>query len=131
MFFNGHRNWTKTNGHTLKGLVFRGVVYTTIEKGGGTGLNLSGVSLQENATLVLFSGNLDKALAAMIIAQGAAAQGKKVTIFFTFWGLNALRKENKVKVKKGFIGQMFGKMMPRGASKSFVKYETWQALEER
>jgi peroxiredoxin family protein len=53
----------------------------------------------------------------MIIAQGSAAQGKKVTIFFTFWGLNALRKENKVKVKKGFIGQMFGKMMPRGASK--------------
>jgi NADPH-dependent 2,4-dienoyl-CoA reductase/sulfur reductase-like enzyme/peroxiredoxin family protein/TusA-related sulfurtransferase/rhodanese-related sulfurtransferase len=111
-------NWTKTNGHTLKGLVSEGGKYiATIEKGGGTGLNLSGVSLQENATLVLFSGNLDKALAAMIIAQGAAAQGKKVTIFFTFWGLNALRKENKVKVKKGFIGQMFGKMMPRGASK--------------
>jgi len=111
-------NWTKTNGHTLKSLVSEGGKYiATIEKGGEIGLNLSGVSLQENATLVLFSGNLDKALAAMIIAQGAAAQGKKVTIFFTFWGLNALRKENKVKVKKGFIGKMFGKMMPRGASK--------------
>nr|WP_280513006.1 DsrE/DsrF/DrsH-like family protein [Tepidanaerobacter acetatoxydans] len=74
-------------------------------------------STQENATIVLFSGNLDKALAAMIIAQGAAMQGKNVTVFSTFWGLNALRKDKPVKVKKNFIEKMFGFMMPRGAEK--------------
>jgi len=72
---------------------------------------------QENATIVLFSGELDKALASMVIAQGAAAQGKKVTIFFTFWGLNALRKENHAPVKKNIIEKMFGIMMPQGATK--------------
>jgi peroxiredoxin family protein len=72
---------------------------------------------QKNATIVLFSGALDKALAAMIIAQGAAAQGKDVTIFFTFWGLNALRKDKAVKVNKTAIEKMFGAMMPRGAGR--------------
>ena len=51
------------------------------------------------------------------IAQGAAAQGKKVTVFFTFWGLNALRKAESVSVKKTFIETMFGWMMPKGATK--------------
>jgi peroxiredoxin family protein len=72
---------------------------------------------QNNATIVVFSGQLDKVLASMIIAQGAAAQGKDVTMFFTFWGLNALRKDNKIKVKKTVIEKMFGKMMPKGAEK--------------
>jgi peroxiredoxin family protein len=56
-------------------------------------------------------------LASMVIAQGAAAQGKKVTIFFTFWGLNALRKATHAPVKKNLIEKMFGVMMPRGATK--------------
>ena len=43
--------------------------------------------------------------------------GKKVTMFFTFWGLNILRKPRKVKVKKGFMEKMFGFMMPRGVDK--------------
>lgn len=53
----------------------------------------------------------------MIIAQGAAAQGKHVSIFFTFWGLNALRKDVNVPTNKNFIERMFGFMMPRGANK--------------
>ncbi|MDD4643053.1 MAG: DsrE/DsrF/DrsH-like family protein [Erysipelotrichaceae bacterium] len=72
---------------------------------------------QKNATIVLFSGELDKAIAAMIIAQGAAAQGKNVTIFFTFWGLNALRKAGHAPVSKNFIEKMFGFMMPQGSKK--------------
>ena len=88
-----------------------------IEKGTGKGAEVAFNISQDNATIVLFSGNLDKALASMIIAQGAAAQGKKVTVFFTFWGLNALRKPKKVKVKKNLIEKMFGAMMPRGANK--------------
>ena len=65
--------------------------------------------------MVVFDGELDKAIAAMIIAQGAAAQGKDVTLFFTFWGLNVLRKPKAPKVKKNRIEKMFGLMMPKGA----------------
>ncbi len=66
---------------------------------------------------VVFSGDLDKTIAAFIMANGAAAMGRDVTIFFTFWGLNILRKAKKVKVKKSFIEKMFGFMMPRGTEK--------------
>ena len=68
-------------------------------------------------TIVLFSGDLDKAMASLIIANGAAAMGDEVTMFYTFWGLNVLRKAKKIKVKKEFMQSMFGWMMPRGASK--------------
>ena len=56
-------------------------------------------------------------MAAYIIANGAAAYDHEVTIFHTFWGINALRKQEQVEVKKGFLEKMFGKMMPRGAEK--------------
>lgn len=72
---------------------------------------------KKKTTIVLFSGDYDKAMAAYIIANGAAAYDHEVTIFHTFWGLNALRKDEKISVKKGFIEKMFGKMMPRGADK--------------
>lgn len=68
-------------------------------------------------TIIMFSGDLDKAMASLIIANGAAAMGDDVTIFFTFWGLNVLRKARKIKVKKEFMENMFGFMMPRGADK--------------
>ncbi len=66
---------------------------------------------------VVFSGDLDKTIAAFIMANGAAAMGREVTVFFTFWGLNILRKVQRVKVKKTFIERMFGFMMPRGTKK--------------
>lgn len=69
------------------------------------------------ATMIVFSGDLDKALASFIIATGAAAMGKEVTMFFTFWGLNVLRKEQYVKVEKSFMDKMFATMMPRGPKK--------------
>jgi peroxiredoxin family protein len=72
---------------------------------------------KKKTTIVLFSGDYDKAMAAYIIANGAAAYDHEVTIFHTFWGLNALRKEENIAVKKGFMENMFGKMMPRGADK--------------
>ncbi|MHB8986823.1 MAG: DsrE/DsrF/DrsH-like family protein [Eubacteriales bacterium] len=68
-------------------------------------------------TIIVFSGDLDKVMAAFIIANGAAAMGDDVTMFFTFWGLNVLRKPEKVKAKKGFLQAMFGWMMPRGAGR--------------
>lgn len=60
---------------------------------------------------------MDKVLAAFVIANGAAAMGGQVTMFFTFWGLNALVKENHPPVKKTIIEKMFGFMMPAGINK--------------
>jgi peroxiredoxin family protein len=69
-------------------------------------------------TIILFSGDFDKAMAAFIIANGAAAMGDDVTIFFTFWGLNLLRKKKAPKVGgKTFLQSMFGRMMPKGPGK--------------
>ncbi|HTT45669.1 MAG TPA: DsrE/DsrF/DrsH-like family protein [Thermoplasmata archaeon] len=67
-------------------------------------------------SMVVFSGDLDKVLAAMIIANGAAAMDLPVSIFFTFWGLNVLRRGGPVHVegKKTMVEGMFGRMMPRG-----------------
>ena len=109
--------WTKTNGHELLSLNLEGNKYVAEIVKGKKSTHEQTNSNQENATIVLFSGELDKALASMIIAQGAAAQGKKVSIFFTFWGLNALRKDMNVPTKKNLIERMFGFMMPRGANK--------------
>jgi peroxiredoxin family protein len=75
------------------------------------------MSETKKTTIVLFSGDYDKAMAAYIIANGAAAYDHEVTIFHTFWGLNALRKEENITTQKGFMEKMFGKMMPRGADK--------------
>ncbi|MBL7215629.1 MAG: FAD-dependent oxidoreductase [Phycisphaerae bacterium] len=69
-------------------------------------------------TMVVFSGDFDKAMAAFIIANGSAAMGSQVTMFFTFWGLNLLRRPESIPVKKNFIEKMFGFMMPRGAEKT-------------
>ncbi len=68
-------------------------------------------------TLILFSDDLDKALATFVLANGAAATGQKVTIFFTFWGLNVLKKVQKPKVQKDFFGKMFGMMLPSSSLK--------------
>lgn len=73
--------------------------------------------IPHNKTMVVFSGDLDKAIASLIIANGAASMGRKVTMFYTFWGLNILRRPEKVKVKKPFIQKAFSTMMPRGTKK--------------
>ncbi len=68
-------------------------------------------------TIIVFSGDLDKAMAAFIIANGAAAMGDEVTMFFTFWGLNILRRPDGKAGRKGFLQGMFGAMMPKGSAK--------------
>jgi peroxiredoxin family protein len=69
-------------------------------------------------TIILFSGEFDKVMAALIIANGAAAMGDDVTIFCTFWGLNILRKPEKVATDgKTTLQSMFGKMMHKGTKK--------------
>ncbi len=69
-------------------------------------------------SMIVFSGDLDKLIAAFIIANGALAMEKPVTMFFTFWGLNVLRRNENVKVKKNLVERMFGRMMPKGPGKA-------------
>ena len=60
----------------------------------------------------MFSDDLDRALATFVLANGAAATGRKVSIFFTFWGLNVIKKEHKPAVRKDIFGRMFSWMLP-------------------
>lgn len=80
-------------------------------------LDIMRASNNNQATIVVFSNDLDKVLAAFIIANGCLAMGKQVSMFFTFWGLNVLRKDQTVRVKKNLIEKMFGLMMPKGAKR--------------
>ncbi len=79
--------------------------------------NQKSVELMDSKTLLLFSDDLDRALAAFVIANGAAAMDSQVTIFFAFWGLNVLRKQEGSAVRKDLLSKMFGWMMPRGADR--------------
>lgn len=80
---------------------------------------------KDQVALVVFSGELDRALAAFIIATGAAASGQKVTLFFTFWGLDILRKK-KTFSHKDWMSQMMTLMAPNGASHlSLSKMNFW------
>ena len=71
----------------------------------------------EELSIIVMSQNMDKALGSFIIATGASLMDVKVTMFFAFWGMNVVRREEHVSVKKDFMGKMFGWMMPRGADK--------------
>jgi peroxiredoxin family protein/TusA-related sulfurtransferase len=69
----------------------------------------------KGATIIVFSNDFDRALASFVLANGAAAAGKDVTMFFTFWGLSVIRKPNAPRVAKDFMGRMFGMMLPKHA----------------
>ncbi|MGL4106751.1 CoA-disulfide reductase [Clostridium sp. LP20] len=83
-----------------------------IKKGTAEMKELSCSISKDGATLVVFSGDLDKAIASFIIATGAASMGKKVTMFFTFWGLNILKRADKPTVEKKPMEKMFDVMLP-------------------
>ena len=120
-FFADASSWcSRTQNTYMKGEKLDDSFSVWIKKGcegeaatGGACVTASG----NDKSMVVFSGDMDKALASFIIANGAAAMGRRVTMFFTFWGLNILRRREKVKVKKTFMEKMFGAMMPRGTSK--------------
>lgn len=120
-FYEDIKAWCMRTGNDLVDLEkAKGNITAYIRKKSGDMMQnqtVSAMQLKDNKTLVVFSGDLDKAIASFIIANGAAAMGKKVTMFFTFWGLNILRKSEKVKAQKGFMDNMFGMMMPRGSKK--------------
>jgi peroxiredoxin family protein len=72
---------------------------------------------KDQLSMVVFSGDLDKILAALIIATGAAAFDMKVNLFFTFWATAALRDPKKSVTGKNFMSKMFGMMLPKGSNK--------------
>ena len=112
-FYSDIRIWCERTGNRLDSLSFTdGVIRADVTR--RTAAAETPAAVQNDKTFVVFSGDLDKTIAAFIMANGAAAMGRKVTIFFTFWGLNILRRPKKVRVKKAFIERMFGFMMPRG-----------------
>jgi len=114
-FASDIEGWCQSTGNTLVGLIKENkLIKATIQKGSQSA---TVEDSEDKNTLVVFSNELDKALASFIIANGAVASGKKVTMFFTFWGLNILRKSQFVNVKKKLIEKMFGFIMPKGADR--------------
>jgi len=108
--------WCRRTGNSLITNERRGNDYVALIKKGG--VDSPPVTNANNGkTIIVFSGDLDKVLASFIIANGAAAMGRPVTMFFTFWGLNVLRKAQNQHLKKSLIEGMFGGMMPRGAGR--------------
>jgi len=72
---------------------------------------------EDKKTIIVFSNDMDKVMAAFVIATGAATMGDEVTMFFAFWGLNVLRDAKKRSQGKSFLEKMFGVMMPKGVEK--------------
>jgi NADPH-dependent 2,4-dienoyl-CoA reductase/sulfur reductase-like enzyme/peroxiredoxin family protein/TusA-related sulfurtransferase/rhodanese-related sulfurtransferase len=124
------QSWCNMTGHRLVELKEeKGIVSAVIQKGGvetastipQPGTIPSGVQVIANSskelTMICFSDDMDKALASLVIGNGALASGKKVTIFYTFWGLNIIKKPRKPRVKKSFLGRMFSMMLPKHSGK--------------
>ena len=118
-FYNDIQAWSKVTKNSLLSLDKKdGLTYATLQKGQTSKViekNRENVIIEDNSnmTMVVFSGDLDKAIAAFIIANGALTMGKKVTMFFTFWGLSILKKKNLA--KKSFIEKMFAMMLPKNS----------------
>ena len=108
--------WCRRTGNELLSSEFDGKSFGVKIRKGSAAAPAAGSGGNEKS-IIIFSGDLDKAIASFIIANGAVSMGRKVNMFFTFWGLNILRRPEKVKTNKDFIAKMFGKMMPRGSKK--------------
>lgn len=118
-FYNDIQAWSKVTKNSLLSLDKKdGLTYATLQKGQASKVVVKeqeNVIIEDNSnmTMVVFSGDLDKAIAAFIIANGALIMGKKVTMFFTFWGLSILKKKNLA--KKSFIEKIFAMMLPKNS----------------
>lgn len=111
------RTWCEKTGNKLIEIKFDQGIYSAFIRKERRDKTVTDAKTNDSKTMVIFSNDLDKAIASFIIANGAAAMGRKVTMFFTFWGLNILRKSDNTKVKKDLFGKMFGFMMPKGSRK--------------
>lgn len=119
-FENDVKAFSKRNNHLLLHVTKeKGFVHAYLEKGesGGKKKSLQVQETNDGMTLIVFSGDYDKALASFVLANGAVTMGKKVTMFFTFWGLSVLKKENTPKAKKSFLDLMFSFCLPSSSKK--------------
>ncbi len=107
--------WCRSTGHQAISVekIARGKYRAVVCKHGQQSYAPLAASRKQMAN-VIFSNDFDKAMAALIIANGAVSAGYKVTLFFTFWGLSLLRKEPEKPVKKDVMEKMFGMMLPKG-----------------
>lgn len=118
-FYNDIQSWSKVTKNSLVNLEKKdGSIFAVLQKGDKKKLVESEkenkiIEDKNGMTIVVFSGDLDKAIAAFIIANGALAMGKKVTMFFTFWGLTILKKQNLK--KNSIIEKMFAMMLPKNS----------------
>lgn len=116
------RRWCASNGCTVNDFAKSGgSLAATLVKDGSDASAAPTASAgspgPHSVALVVFSNDLDKVLAALVLANGLAASGAEVGIFFTFWGLTVLRKNPAPSVRKNLVSRMFGWMLPTGATK--------------
>jgi len=117
-FFKDSKSWCAVTGNTLISLEQeKGKITALIEKAMPSNFSEANVPAKTGKTLIVFSDDMDRALASLVIANGAASMGRKVTMFFTFWGLNVVKRANPPAVKKDFMGKMFGFMLPSSSKK--------------
>lgn len=119
-FKNDIASWCRSTRNTLIEITAsQGIITARVRKGSSVPTSTAAVtaaSPNNGKTIVVFSNDLDKAIASFIIANGAAATGKPVTLFFTFWGLSILRKTPPPTLSKDLLAKMFGWMLPEGPS---------------
>lgn len=110
------RAWVKKTGNDLLSVkVEKGLVIVLLRKAETTVVTSGGTPVtKDKLTLVVFSDDLDKVMASMVIANGALAMGKPVSLFFTFWGLDVIRREEAPSVNKPLMDRMFTSMLPSG-----------------
>ena len=124
--------WCQTTGNNfITSTIQKGYHTVVIEKNAPVECTSHTASNSKNKTLIMFSDDLDKALATFVLANGAAATGHKVSIFFTFWGLNVLKREQKPKVKKDFFGKMFSWMLPKSSKSLHLSQMSMLGIGDR
>ena len=117
-FMNDIKAWCKNTGNTLIKTEKQDKKFMALIKKGNKEIikaNTGIAEIKDGKNIIVFSGDLDKAIASFIIANGAKAMGKEVSMFFTFWGLNIIKKESHVETKKDTMSKMFSMMMPKSS----------------
>lgn len=124
--------WCKSTGNKIVEMNADGGYHTVVvEKASSHRREVQTLTDSKNKTLIMFSDDLDRALATFVLANGAAATGYKVSVFFTFWGLNVIKRERKPAVKKDIFGRMFSWMMPSDSRKLRLSQMSMLGLGDR
>ena len=110
-------SWCASTGHKMINSSSEKGQYRVILEKGKAPEEITSCNTNKDKTFIVFSDDLDKVLASFVLANGAAATGGTVTMFFTFWGLNAIKKKDKPSVEKDFFGKMFSFMLPSDSLK--------------